>query len=212
MLYFKALCEGLSDLPQADAELRAEIDRRARAEGWPTLHAELARRDPEAAARLAPNDAQRIQRALEIVMSTGIPLAEAMARRTAAPLPCHMFTVALAPSERSALHARIADRFKKMLAAGLIDEVAALRRRYRLHPDLPSMRAVGYRQTWAYLDGRINAAALLESGIAATRQLAKRQLTWQRQFSRQWPEWTEIDCLRPDVIEAVRNAALRRGA
>lgn len=211
MLYFKALCEGLSDLPEADAVLRAEIDGRARVEGWPSLHAELARLDPEAAARLAPNDAQRIQRALEIVMRSGVPLAEAQARREAAPLPCRLFTVALAPSERGALHARIADRFKKMLAGGLVEEVAALRRRYRLHPDLPSMRAVGYRQTWAYLDGSIDAAALLESGIAATRQLAKRQLTWQRQFSRSWQEWTEIDCLRQDVIEAVRDVVLRAG-
>lgn len=208
MLYYKALREGLSDLPQADAALRAEIDHRAKTEGWPALHAELARLDPAAATRFAPHDAQRIQRALEIVIATGKPLLDAHAQRTPRPLPCHPVTVALAPSRREALHARIADRFKKMLADGLADELAALRQRYRLTPDMPSMRAVGYRQAWAYLDGEIDGGQLLETGIAATRQLAKRQLTWQRQFRERWPEYVEIDCLRPDVADAVREAML----
>jgi tRNA dimethylallyltransferase len=208
MLYYKALREGLSDLPQADAALRADIERRAKMEGWPALHAELARLDPAAAARLAPHDAQRIQRALEIVLATGKPLSEAHARRVPHALPCRPVTVALVPSVRSMLHARIAERFKKMLADGFIDELAALRRRYPLTPDMPAMRAVGYRQAWAYLDGEISSGELLEAGIAATRQLAKRQLTWLRQFREQWPEYVEIDCLRPDVADAVRDAML----
>ncbi|MDR3221399.1 MAG: tRNA (adenosine(37)-N6)-dimethylallyltransferase MiaA [Candidatus Accumulibacter sp.] len=210
MLYFKALREGLSDLPQADAALRADIDQRARAQGWPALHAELARLDPEAAARLAPNDAQRIQRALEIVLVGGKPLAEAQARRETPSLSHRLVTIALIPSARSALHARIAERFDHMLAAGLLDEVAALRQRYRLGPDSPAMRAVGYRQAWACLDGALNAAGLREAGVAATRQLAKRQSTWLRQFRERWQDWMEIDCLRADAAEAVREAALSR--
>ncbi|MDR1228261.1 MAG: tRNA (adenosine(37)-N6)-dimethylallyltransferase MiaA [Azoarcus sp.] len=210
MLYFKALREGLSALPRADAALRAGIDRRAGIEGWPALHAELARLDPEAAARLAPKDAQRIQRALEIVLATGKPLAEAQARREAMPLSHRFITVALAPSARGELHARIARRFDKMLADGLVDELAALRRHYRLSSDAPSMRAVGYRQAWAYLDGALDAAGLREAGIAATRQLAKRQSTWLRGFREHWPDWIEIDCLRPDAADAVRDTVLAR--
>lgn len=208
MLYYKALREGLSELPQADAALRAEINRRAKAEGWPALHAELSSLDPAAAARLAPHDAQRIQRALEIVLATGKPLSEAYAQCTPRPLPCQPVTVALIPSVRSTLHARIAERFKKMLANGLTSELAALRQRYPLTPDMPAMRTVGYRQAWAYLDGEIDGEELLETGIAATRQLAKRQLTWLRQFSEHWPEYVEIDCLRPDAANAVREAML----
>jgi tRNA dimethylallyltransferase len=208
MLYYKALREGLSDLPQADARLRAEIDRRAQTEGWPALHAELARLDPVAAARVAPHDAQRIQRTLEIVLATGKSLFDVHARRTPRALPCRPVTVALAPSTRPALHARIACRFKKMLADGLVDELANLRRCYPLTPNTPSMRAVGYRQVWMYLDGKIDGEQLLETGIAATRQLAKRQLTWQRQFREHWPEYAEIDCLRPDVVDAVREIML----
>ncbi|MCL2877096.1 MAG: tRNA (adenosine(37)-N6)-dimethylallyltransferase MiaA [Betaproteobacteria bacterium] len=208
MLYYKALREGLSDLPQADAALRAEIDHRAKTEGWPALHAELARLDPVAAVRLAPHDAQRIQRALEIVITTGKSLLDAHVQRTLRALPCRPVTVALAPSKREALHARIVGRFKKMLADGLTDELAALRQRYRLTPGMSSMRAVGYRQAWAYLDGEIDSKELLETGTAATRQLAKRQLTWQRQFREHWPEYVEIDCLRPDVVDAVRRAML----
>jgi tRNA dimethylallyltransferase len=196
MLYFKALRDGLSDLPQADAELRRAIDAEARERGWPALHAELARLDPAAAARLKPTDAQRIQRALEVVRLTGAPLAESMARRTEAAAPYRLIQLALLPSDRAVLHARIAQRFDAMLEAGLIDEVSALRRKYRLHAGLPSMRCVGYRQAWDYLEGHCDRAALREKGIAATRQLAKRQLTWLRA----WEDVAPLDCLARDPV------------
>ena len=203
MLYFKALREGLSDLPQADADLRNDIDRRARLRGWPALHAELARLDAEAAARLEPTDAQRIQRALEIVHLTGRPLAEAYARHDTPALPFRPVTIALAPSRRDLLHQRIAERFDAMLAGGLVEEVRSLQRQYRLSADLPSMRCVGYRQAWAHLDGRLDGRELRERGIVATRQLAKRQLTWLRQFREGWPELRQFDCLAPDLIDSV---------
>jgi len=209
MLYFKALREGLSDLPAADPALRRAIDDEAAARGWPALHAELARLDPAAAARLEPGDAQRIQRALEIVRLTGRPLAESYARKEHAPLPCRLLPIALAPGDRSVLHARIAERFDAMLHAGFVDELRQLRAHYRLDPAMPSMRCVGYRQAWEYLDGDIGYDELRFKGIAATRQLAKRQLTWQRQFRDTWPGLIELDCLRPDLPEAVRAAALR---
>jgi len=209
MLYFKALREGLSDLPPADAALRAAIDEEAAAHGWPALHAELGRLDPDAAARLEPTDAQRIQRALEIVRLTGQPLAESYARRESTELPCRLLPIALAPSDRSVLHQRITDRFDQMLNGGLLAEVAMLRGRYALTPDMPSMRCVGYRQAWAYLDGECDLDGLRFTGIAATRQLAKRQLTWQRQFRENWPDLVELDCLRPDLASAVRDTALR---
>lgn len=209
MLYFKALREGLSDLPPADPAMRAAIDAEAAARGWPALHAELGRLDPDAAARLEPTDAQRIQRALEIVRLTGRPLAESYARREAGELPCRLLPIALVPSDRSVLHQRIADRFEQMLDGGLLAEVAMLRERYALTPDMPSMRCVGYRQAWAYLDGECDLDTLRFTGIAATRQLAKRQLTWQRQFRENWPDMAELDCLRPDLASAVRDTALR---
>ena len=188
MLYFKALRDGLADLPQADPALRAEIDAFAAARGWPAAHAELARLDPAAAARFDPHDAQRIQRALEIVRLTGQPLAASLARHDA-PAATHRFRAfGLDIADRAALHERIARRFVAMLEAGLVEEVASLRHRYRLDPGLPSMRAVGYRQAWSYLDGELDAAGLRFKGTVATRQLAKRQLTWQRQFHEQWPE------------------------
>ncbi len=196
MLYFKALRDGLSDLPQADAELRRAIDEEAQRRGWPALHADLAALDPAAAARLKPTDAQRIQRALEVVRLTGAPLAESMARRTEAAVPYRLIQLALQPSDRAVLHAHIAQRFDAMLEAGLIDEVSALRRKYRLHAGLPSMRCVGYRQVWDYLEGRSDRAALREKGIAATRQLAKRQLTWLRA----WEDVAPLDCLAGDPV------------
>ncbi|ENO79057.1 tRNA (adenosine(37)-N6)-dimethylallyltransferase MiaA [Thauera sp. 63] len=208
MLYFKALRDGLSDLPPADAELRRAIDEDAAARGWPALHAELARLDPDAAARLEPADAQRIQRALEIVRFTGRPLAESYARKEDDALPCRLLPIAIAPADRGVLHARIAERFDAMLHAGFIDEVRQLRRNYGLTPDMPSMRCVGYRQAWEYLDGDIGYDELRFKGIAATRQLAKRQLTWQRQFRETWPGFVELDCLRPDLADAVGRAAL----
>lgn len=208
MLYFKALREGLSELPAADAALRAEIDATARESGWPALHAELARLDPAAAARLEPADSQRIQRALEIVRLTGRPLADSYARREMAPPPFRLLTIALTPSDRAVLHARIEQRFDTMLAAGLIEELRKLRAKYHLDLDLPSMRCVGYRQAWEYLDGIDDRDTMRFKGIAATRQLAKRQLTWQRQFRETWPELVELDCLRADLADAVREAAL----
>jgi tRNA dimethylallyltransferase len=191
MLYFRALIDGLDDLPPADAALRAELDARAAREGWPALHAELARRDPATAARLAPNDAQRIQRALELCLVTGGSASHLLRRAAAAAGPAwrwHQF--ALFPQDRAWLHARIGQRFQRMLADGLVDELRGLRARYRLRAELPSMRCVGYRQAWRFLEGEIDAAALAAQGTAATRQLAKRQLTWLRS----WPGVTTLDC------------------
>lgn len=202
MLYFKALRDGLSDLPQADAELRRAIDEEARQRGWPALHAELAKLDPNTAARLKPTDAQRIQRALEVVRLTDAPLAESLARKTDAATPFRLVQLALLPSDRATLHARIAQRFDAMLADGLVEEVVALRRKYRLDAALPSMRCVGYRQAWEYLEGGSDRAELREKGIAATRQLAKRQLTWLRS----WPDVATFDCLAADLLGQVTHS------
>lgn len=179
MLYIKALLQGLSDLPQADATLRADIDARARQLGWPTIHQELARRDPETAARLAPNDSQRIQRALEICLLSGRPASALYAeqQQQAAP-PYRFLSLALLPSDRAWLHERIARRFKQMLQQGFVGEVEMLRARYTLNADLPSMRCVGYRQAWEVLENTLGVKELEERGIYATRQLAKRQITW----------------------------------
>jgi tRNA dimethylallyltransferase len=187
MLYYRALTAGLDELPQADARVRAEIDAQAAARGWPELHAELGKVDPKAAARIAPNDPQRIQRALEVWRVTGRPLSELQGRKETE-LPFRLRGVALIP-ERSVLHGRIAQRFDAMLKLGLIDEVKALRKSYRLSAALPSMRAVGYRQVWEYLEGAIDRETLREKAIAATRQLAKRQLTWLRSF----PDLVRLD-------------------
>jgi len=202
MLYFKALREGLADLPQADAELRAAIDADAAARGWPALHAELAQCDPQTAARLSPNDAQRIQRALEVVRVTGRPMGESFARQAVESLPYRTLSLALAPSERSVLHERIAERFDAMLAAGLVTEVEALRNKYQLNADLPSMRCVGYRQVWAMLEGAMPTTELRERGIFATRQFAKRQLTWLRAT----PDVTPLDSLDAAAAEQAFNA------
>jgi tRNA dimethylallyltransferase len=183
LLYFKALTDGLSALPQADAAVRAALDARAAREGWPSLHAELARVDPRTAARLAPNDAQRIQRALEVFTLAGMPLSALQAQRrpsVSGSARRRWLSIALIPSDRARLHGAIATRFDAMLAAGLVHEVTHLRKRYALSAELPSMRAVGYRQAWMYIDGLIDAGQLRDQGIAATRQLAKRQFTWLR--------------------------------
>jgi len=182
MLYFKALLTGLAELPAADASVRAAIDREAARRGWPALHAELARADPVSAARIKPTDGQRIQRALEVLRLTGQPLSAFWQRQSGAALPFRLLTIALDAPERARLHERIAQRFHAMLAAGLVEEVEALRARYRLCAELPSMRCVGYRQVWEMLEGRLPKQALAERGIYATRQFAKRQLTWLRAF------------------------------
>ena len=205
MLYIKALREGLSDLPEADASLRADIDARAAEQGWPALHAELARLDPDAAARLKPTDAQRIQRALEIVMLTGRPLAESYAKREDdAPLP-PMTVLSLEPSDRAWLHRRIEQRFDQMLEQGLVDELRMLRTKYRLDAGMPSMRCVGYRQVWSFLEGEVDASTMRDTGIYATRQLAKRQITWLRSMQID----QRIDCLRDDAADVVMDAFAR---
>jgi len=182
MLYFNALQHGLHDLPSADPAIRQQLEADAAAEGWPAMHARLQQIDPATAARLAPNDSQRIGRALEIFLASGRTMASLLAeQRQVEPLPYAFTRLALMPPDRAELHARIALRFEQMLKEGLIDEVAGLRRQYpELEPDMPSMRCVGYRQTWDYLEGRLDYKELCERGIYATRQLAKRQITWLR--------------------------------
>jgi tRNA dimethylallyltransferase len=181
MLYFKALAEGLSALPSADPDVRAEIDARAAREGWPAMHVELARVDPQTAARVKPTDAQRIQRALEVWRIAGAPLSALQGHRTSRGETLGpTLRIALVPAERSRLHDAVARRLDAMLEAGLVEELSGLRARYALTADLPSMRCVGYRQAWAYLEGQIDRAALRARAIAATRQLAKRQFTWLR--------------------------------
>ena len=206
MLYFKALLDGLDELPAADPAVRAALEARARAEGWPALHAELQRVDPVSAARLFPNDAQRIQRALEVFQVSGRPLSgfhSGRGRDPRGPLDeAHL--ISLEPQDRAWLHARIAERFEAMLATGLLDELRALRARGDLHADLPAMRCVGYRQAWATLDASPtpDAAALAglrDRGVFATRQLAKRQLTWLRSM----PRRVVVPADAPDALERV---------
>jgi tRNA dimethylallyltransferase len=206
MLYFKALQEGLSALPVADPAVRARLSARGVAEGWPTLHAELARVDPVSAGRLQSTDAQRIQRALEVHEITGRPLSELQGAREAEGVPGRRIAVALVPEDRAALHQVIAARFDAMLAAGLVAEVAALRTRHALTSVLPSMRCVGYRQAWEFLDGRIDAATLRAKGIAATRQLAKRQFTWLRRMPA-----TAFEPTAPQLAETLADYLLREG-
>lgn len=195
MLYFNALLRGLAPLPRADAALRSRLDARAAAEGWPALHAELAAVDPAAAARIHPNDPQRIQRALEVWLTSGRPIS-AWQRETVAGHDLALERWAIVPPDRAALHARIAERFKAMMAAGFLDEVRALRARPGLSADAPSLRAVGYRQLWACLDAPDPGAGLalaVDKAIAATRQLAKRQLTWINAD----PGWSRLDPFVP---------------
>lgn len=198
MLYFKALRDGLSALPPADRRLRAELDAHAARIGWTAMHAELARIDPVTATRLAPADSQRIQRALEVHALTGRTLSSLQGAREPGRGLGRTVEVALAPADRAQLHAVIARRFEAMLAAGLIDEVRALRGRHALTPQMPSMRCVGYRQVFEYLDGARDRTALRERGIAATRRLAKRQLTWMRGMG-----VDPIECFAANVVETV---------
>ena len=182
MLYFRALAEGLGPMPPADAEVRAELEREAAERGLAALHAELAKVDPAAAQRIHPNDPQRIQRALEVHRLTGRPISDFQSgpEAQASTSGDRLLKLSVAPTDRERLHRRIAERFDAMLQQGLIEEVEGLRQRPGMHADLPSMRAVGYRQVWQYLDGELDRAGLRERGIIATRQLAKRQFTWLR--------------------------------
>ncbi|HEX7338588.1 MAG TPA: tRNA (adenosine(37)-N6)-dimethylallyltransferase MiaA [Rhodanobacteraceae bacterium] len=187
-LYFRALQQGLSPLPSADATLRQRLAEEAGCVGWPVLHARLATLDPAAAARIKPRDAQRIARALEVIeLGDGRSLTEQQADVRRQAFPWRVLKLALMPGDRALLHARIARRFDTMLADGFIDEVRGLHQRADLAPDLPAMRAVGYRQAWDFVDGKIDQAALRARAVAATRQLAKRQITWLRaQLDARW--------------------------
>jgi tRNA dimethylallyltransferase len=204
MLYFRALTRGLADLPSAQPEIRAAIETSAALHGWPALHAELAAVDPVTARRIEPRDAQRIQRALEVHRHTGRALSSFHCA-TVAPLPFEALKISLEPSERSTLHGRIATRFRAMLAGGLVEELEGLRRRYPLDAGMPSMRTVGYRQAWDTLEGTAPAATLEARGAAATRQLAKRQLTWLRAMQ----DVERYDCLRPDLAQAMEERVER---
>lgn len=209
MLYFKALLEGLAPMPSADPQLRAQLEARAAAEGWARMHAELAALDPESAARIHPNDPQRLIRALEVYHVSGMTMSahrQQQALQTISlehsggrQLPYTVAQLGIAPVQRPVLHARIAQRFALMLEQGLIEEVESLRRRGDLHAALPSMRAVGYRQVWEYLEGQGSQAQMLERGIIATRQLAKRQLTWLRN----WDDVYWLDSLDGDNLPRV---------
>lgn len=199
MLYFKALQSGLSALPEADPAVRKQLEAEAEAIGWPAMHAKLALVDSVTAERLKPNDSQRIQRALEVFRLSGQPMSALQGQRAAEDVNVRALKVALVPGDRAVLHARIAQRFDAMLEGGLVEEVKRLRARHALTPELPSMRCVGYRQAWEYLDGESTRDELRERGIAATRQLAKRQLTWLRGMS----DVEAFDCLRGDLAAAV---------
>mgnify|MGYP001552639091 CR=1 FL=1 len=179
-LYFRALQQGLSDLPEADPATRARLAALAAQIGWPAMHARLAVLDPVAAARIDRNDVQRLQRALEVIELTGRPLSALQRGGSGAPFPWRVLKLALLPADRGVLHERIAQRIDAMLAAGFLDEVRQLRARGDLHPELPAIRAVGYRQAWEHLDGHASLAEFRDRAIFATRQLAKRQITWLR--------------------------------
>jgi len=203
MLYFKALQEGLSGLPEASAEVRAALDLEAAQIGWPGMHAKLALIDPLTAARLAPNDTQRIQRALEVHVISGETMSSLFAKQTSATLPYRLLKLALVPNDRSVLHERIAIRFDQMLAAGFLDEVRALLVKYpTLTHDATSMRCVGYRQALEHLAGDYDQHELRDRGIFATRQLAKRQLTWLRGMG----DSLELDCLQSGLQDQVLQA------
>ena len=197
MMYFKAWLEGMDEMPASDPQVRAAIEAQAQTKGWPALHAELAKVDPVTAQRLEPHDAQRIQRALEVFEISGQPLSSFHNRRMASAMPAPM--ISLEPEHRAWLHERIAQRFDAMLAQGLMEEISTLRLRGDLTPNLPSMRCVGYRQGWEALDGLWPMAELRERGIAATRQLAKRQITWLRSM----PERRVVHCDAPDTLGQV---------
>lgn len=199
MLYFRSLLQGLAELPKADPALRAEIDAEAALHGWPAMHEKLSHLDPSTATRLHPTDSQRIQRALEICQLSGRPMSALLAESEQQRPPYDFLSIGLLPSERSVLHERIARRFDEMLLGGLDDEVRHLRQKYNLHPNLPSMRCVGYRQAWEAQDGLLPARELRDRGIFATRQLAKRQITWLTNSF----EAENFDCLDPALSEKI---------
>jgi tRNA dimethylallyltransferase len=199
MLYFRSLLQGLAELPKADPALRAEIDADAAIHGWPAMHQKLSLLDPLTATRLHPTDSQRIQRALEICQLSGRPMSALLAESEQQTPPYNFLSIGLLPSERSVLHERIARRFDEMLLGGLNDEVRQLRQKYNLHANLPSMRCVGYRQAWEAQDGLLPAKELRDRGIFATRQLAKRQITWlTNSFAAE-----NFDCLDPALSEKI---------
>ena len=183
MLYFHGLTQGLSSLPRADPQIRARLDQEAKASGWAELHAELKRVDPEAGTRIHPNDSQRIQRALEVYRLTGTPMSRLIQENPPREFPFRSISMLLAPDDRRQHANRIERRFLEMIRKGLIDEVRRLFDRPDLHPDLPSIRAVGYRQIWSYLEGNISREEMIEQSVIATRQFAKRQMTWLRRES-----------------------------
>ncbi|QKF51074.1 tRNA (adenosine(37)-N6)-dimethylallyltransferase MiaA [Pseudomonas graminis] len=206
MLYFKALLEGLADMPAADAEVRAQIEAQAASQGWQALHDELASIDPVSAARIHPNDPQRLVRALEVFRVSGMSMTAHREQQSAQSaqasasgrhqLPYTVANLAIAPTDRKVLHDRIAVRFRRMLDEGFVEEVVALRSRGDLHSNLPSIRAVGYRQVWDHLDGKLTRDEMQERGIIATRQLAKRQFTWLRS----WQDLHWLDSLACDNL------------
>ncbi|WP_346400368.1 tRNA (adenosine(37)-N6)-dimethylallyltransferase MiaA [Pseudomonas syringae] len=206
MLYFKALLDGLADMPAADAQVRAQLEADAQAFGWQTLHDQLAVVDPVSAARIHPNDPQRLIRALEVYRVSGMSMTAHREQQTAQSteaaasgrqqLPYTVANLAIAPADRKVLHQRIALRFEQMLDQGFLDEVLALRSRGDLHSGLPSIRAVGYRQVWDHLDGKLTRDEMQERGIIATRQLAKRQFTWLRS----WEDLHWLDSLASDNL------------
>jgi tRNA dimethylallyltransferase len=201
MLYFRTLIDGLSELPSADGIVRAMIEDRARMRGWPEIHNDLSQLDPVSATRIKPTDSQRIQRALEVCYLTGKPMSEILKKSRAPGFPYRTISIALVPGDRGILHQRIAQRFEHMLEFGLIDEVRAIRDKFRITGESPSMRCVGYRQVWMHLEKKIDIAEMRQKALAATRQLAKRQLTWLRSMQ----HVQEFDCLAEDLPDQVRR-------
>ncbi|MYL22698.1 tRNA (adenosine(37)-N6)-dimethylallyltransferase MiaA [Halomonas alkaliantarctica] len=208
MLYFKQLVEGVANLPAASPAIRAHLAQRMKDEGLSALHRTLCEVDPQAGQRIHPNDPQRTLRALEVYYASGRPMSELWAEQEATLFPWRVVSIALAPEDRKVLHQRIAQRFALMLEEGLIDEVAALKQREDLHLNLPAMKSVGYRQVWEYLDGELDRAALVERGVIATRQLAKRQLTWLRR----WQDLHWVDSQQPTALDKVLKLVRESGA
>jgi tRNA dimethylallyltransferase len=206
MLYFNALFNGMSELPDADPSVRQQIDTEAASLGWLALHSELTRVDPEAGARIHPNDPQRIQRALEVYRLTGVPLSHLCARGRSEPPPFNILRIVITPGQRLVLHDMISLRFMSMLNQGLVEEVRGLYRRGDLHPNLPSIRAVGYRQVWAYLAGELDYPQMVERGVIATRQFAKRQYTWLRREESAILFNSEDSNLLENVLDGVHTA------